>query len=182
MLGVAPDGDTIDRSEITAVLERARVEFHGMLLAAQRNDAWTKPTRGTRWNNEQLLFHMVFGYMVVLRLLILVHLLGRLPEPVSRVFARVLNAATTPFHPINYYGSCAAALVYNRRRMGAELDRVIASINRKLAKDSDEALRRGMHFPTGWDPFFADYMTLEDVYRYPSRHFDFHAQQLTLVA
>ena len=114
---------------------------------------------------------MVFGYMLVQRLLILVHFLSRLPEPVSRVYARVLNAATRPFHPINYYGSCAAALYYNRRRMGA-----------KLAKESDEALRRGMHFPTGWDPFFADYMTLEDIYRYPGEHFDFHARQLVLSA
>lgn len=181
MLSVAADGDTVGRSMITADLERARVEFHRQLVEAQRNDAWTKPTRGTRWSNEQLLFHMVFGYMVVRRLIVLVHLLGRMPEPVSRVFARVLNAATTPFHAINYYGSCAAALVYNRRRMGAKLDRVIALINRRLAKESDEALRLGMHFPTGWDPFFADYMTLEDLYRYPGRHFDFHARQLTLV-
>lgn len=175
-------GDIVDRSEITADLERARAEFHRLLGDAERNNAWTKPTRGTRWNNEQLLFHMVFGYMVVQRLLGLVHVLGRLPKPMSRVFARTLNAATAPFHPINYFGSCTAALFYNRRRMGAKLDRVVTSINRQLVYESDEALRRGMHFPTGWDPFFADFMTLEDVYRYPGRHFDFHAEQLTLTA
>ena len=174
------NGGTIDRAEIRAELKRARTEFHRLLAEAERNDAWIAPTRGTRWNNEQLLLHMVFGYMLVQRLLLLVHLFGRLPEPFSRVFARVLNAATKPFHPVNYYGSCAAALYYNRRRMGAKLDRVIASINRKLAKETGESWRRGMHFPTGWDPFFTDYMTLEDVYRYPGKHFDFHAQQLTL--
>ena len=37
-----------------------------------------------------------------------------------------------------------------------------------------------MHFPTRWDPFFKDYMTLEDVYRYPGQHFDFHKRQLTV--
>lgn len=181
-LCVGAGGDTIDRSEITADLERAREEFHRLLIEAQRNDAWTKPTRGTRWNNEQLLFHIVFGYMVVQQLVPLVHFLGRLPQTVSRVHARTLNAATVPFHPINYFGSCAAALFYNRRRMGAKLDRVVTAINRKLVHESDEALRRGMHFPTRWDPFFADFMTLEDVYRYPGRHFDFHAEQLTLIA
>ncbi|MFB4320582.1 hypothetical protein [Actinomadura sp. 21ATH] len=36
---------------------------------------------GTRWTNEQLLFHMMFGYLVVLRLLVLVRLIGRLPAP-----------------------------------------------------------------------------------------------------
>jgi len=181
MLYVTDDG-TIDRAGMSADLERARAEFHRLLADAERNDAWRKPTHGTRWNNEQLLLHMVFGYMVVQRLLFLVHVFGRLPEAVSRIHARILNAATSPFHPINYYGSCAAALYYNRHRMGAKLDRVIASISRKLAMESDDSLRRGMHFPTGWDPFFADYMTLEDVYRYPGKHFDFHARQLTLDA
>jgi Alkylmercury lyase/Helix-turn-helix domain of alkylmercury lyase len=31
-----------------------------------------------------------------------------------------------------------------------------------------------------WDPFFTEYMTLADVYRCPSQHFDFHARQLAL--
>ncbi len=36
-----------------------------------------------------------------------------------------------------------------------------------------------MHFPPSWDPFFKDSMSLYDVYRYATQHFDFH-QQLTL--
>ena len=60
------------------------------------------------------------------------------------------------------------------------MDRVIASLQRKFARESDEALRRGMHFPSRWDPFFKDYMTFKDVYRYPGQHFDFHKRQLTL--
>ena len=90
---------------------------------------------------------MVFGYMVVQRLRILVKVFSRLPDSISRGFARVLNAATRPFDVINYDGSCAAALVYNRRRMGAKMDRVIAALQRKLARESDGALRRGMHYP-----------------------------------
>ncbi|KJY23826.1 hypothetical protein VR46_43260 [Streptomyces sp. NRRL S-444] len=41
-------------------------------------------------------------------------------------------------------------------------------------------LARGMHFPVRWDPFFKDFMTLADIYRYPTQHFDFHHRQLTL--
>ena len=37
-----------------------------------------------------------------------------------------------------------------------------------------------MHYPTRWDPFFTGYMTLADLYRYPTRHYDFHRRQLTL--
>jgi hypothetical protein len=64
--------------------------------------------------------------------------------------------------------------------MGAKMDRVIASLQRSLGRLTDEALQGGMHFPTRWDPFFKDYMTLEGVYRYPVQHFDFHQRQLTL--
>jgi hypothetical protein len=171
--------DRVDRDDIAADLERARIEFHRLVETA-RPDDWGKPTLGTRWNNEQLLFHMVFGYMVVQRLLVLVRIFSRLPHRASRVFANILGAATRPFHIVNYYGSCAAALVYNRRRMGAKLDRVIGSLQRQLARGNDADFARGMYFPTQWDPFFEDYMTLEDVYRYPGQHFDFHARQLTL--
>jgi hypothetical protein len=37
-----------------------------------------------------------------------------------------------------------------------------------------------MRFPTRWDPFFTDVMTLTDVYHYATQHFDFHRRQLTL--
>jgi hypothetical protein len=177
---VAADDCTIDRAALADDLERARVELHQLLGEADRHGAWTKPTSGTRWTNEQLLFHMVFGYMIVQRLLILVKIFSRLPDQVSRVFARSLNAATKPFDAINYYGSCAAALVYNRRRVEAKMDRVIGALQRNLARESDDALHRWMYFPTRWDPFFENYMTLEDVYRFPGRHFDFHKHQLTV--
>jgi hypothetical protein len=120
--------------------------------------------------------------MIVQRLLVLVKVFGRLPDAVSRVFAGILDAATAPFNVINHYGSCAAARVYNHRRMGAKMDRVIDSLQRKLTRERDGALRSAMHFPTQWDPFFREYMTLEDVYRYPGQHFDFHAHQLSLSA
>ena len=109
--------DPLDRADLSADLENARIEFH-RLLGVARPDDWGRPTHGTRWTNEQLLFHMVFGYMVVQRLLILVKVFNRLPDAAGRNFALALNAATKPFDVINYYGSSAAALAYNRRRMG----------------------------------------------------------------
>lgn len=167
------------RAALAADLERARTDFHH-LLAAANDDDWNKPTSGTRWTNEQLLFHMVFGYMVVRRLLVLVRIFGRLPDGASCAFARFLDAVTSPFHVINYYGSCAAALVYNRSRMGRQMDRVVDKLLTTLASETDNSLRRGMHYPTRWDPYFRDYMTLADVYGYPGRHYDHHRRQLTL--
>jgi hypothetical protein len=171
--------DVVDRAAITNELERARSDFHHLLAIAVQDD-WEKPTCGTRWTNEQLLFHMVFGYMVVKRLLPLVRVFGHLPESLSRGFARVLDASTRPFDLINYHGSCLAARVYNRDRMGKRLDHVVDSLERSVLNEDDNAFRRGMHFPTRWDPYFRDYMTLADVYRYPGQHYDHHRVQLTL--
>ena len=49
----------VDRSDISAELERARVELHRLVDGADVT-AFGRPSSGTRWNNEQLLFHMVF--------------------------------------------------------------------------------------------------------------------------
>jgi hypothetical protein len=174
-----PAEPTIDRAALVADLERARADFH-QLLSRVGDDEWGSPTSGTRWTNEELLFHMVFGYMVVQRLLVLVRLLGRLPVAVSRNFARMLNAIARPFDVVNYYGTRFAAVVYNRDRMGKKMDRVLDALERSLARADDGTLLRGMHFPTRWDPYFHDYMMLADVYGFPGEHYDHHRRQLTL--
>ncbi|QDG87081.1 DinB family protein [Pseudarthrobacter sp. NIBRBAC000502770] len=137
-------------------------------------------SNGTRWTNEELLFHMVFGYMIVRALLPMVHVISRLPRPVGTAFAAVLNAGTRPFDVVNYWGSRAAALVYNKQRMARKLDKTITAISRRLERESPRSLSRSMPFPDRWDPFFAPTMTLNDVYAYPTLHFDFHARQLSL--
>ncbi|MEV0032677.1 hypothetical protein [Nocardia sp. NPDC050793] len=80
----------VDRCAIAAEFEGARRRLHE-LVDSCTDEGFERPTHGTRWTNEQLLFHMVFGY-----------------------------------------------------------------------------------------PFFTPVMTIEDVYRYPVRHFDFHDRQLTI--
>jgi hypothetical protein len=174
--------DQVDRAMLAADLERARTQFHRLLASAGEHDSWNRLSRGTRWTNEQLLFHMVFGYVIVARLLILVRVFGRLPDVVGRVFARLLNAATMPFNVVNYYGSRFGSRFYNRNRMGGKLDRVIDSLQCQLVRERATDFRLGMHYPTRWDPFFREYMTLEDIYRYPGEHFDFHQHQLNLEA
>jgi hypothetical protein len=160
-------------------LERARVDFHGLVEHASNADL-RKPSQGTRWTNEQLLFHMLLGYGVVRTLLPLVHLMARLPDPVSRTFAAALNAASRPFHVVNYLGPCAAARVAHGRRLTGQMDRTIGGLHRRLEAETAASLRRDMHFPTRWDPFFAETMTVLAVFHYGTQHYDFHRRQLTL--
>lgn len=168
-----------DRQAVYDDYERARQTFHRLLENASRADL-ARPTRGTRWTNEQLLWHMFFGCLIVRVLLVLARVFGRLPRSVGKGFARLLNAATAPFDAVNYAGPVGAVKVCGPRRMGRAFDRVIASLHRRLAAESEAGLARGMYYPVRWDPFFTDYMTLADLYRYPTRHFDFHHRQLTL--
>ena len=168
-----------DRAAIHAELERARTTLHALVTTASRSEL-RRPTQGTRWTNEQMLFHMLFGYMIVRALLGLVRMFGRLPDRFSRIFAGVLDSGRRPFHVVNYLGSCGGALVFRGPRLTAKMDRTIASLHRHLDRETEDALHSGMHFPVSWDPFFRDRMTLLDVYHYGTEHFDFHQRQLTL--
>ncbi|MER6419753.1 DinB family protein [Streptomyces sp. NPDC001137] len=169
----------VDRQAIHEELERTRATFHRLLDDATGADL-RGPTDGTRWTNEQMLFHMLFGYILIRPLLVLLRIFGRLPLGVSRGFARLLNTGTRPFDVVNYLGPVGGARVFGRRRMGWAFDRVIASLHRRLDAEREPDLALGMHYPTRWDPFFHDVMTIADLYRYPTRHFDFHRRQLTL--
>lgn len=62
------------------------------------------------------------------------------------------RTATAPFDFIIYTGPVGAVKVYGRRRMGASFDRVIASLQCRLAAESEAGLARGMHYPMRWDP------------------------------
>jgi hypothetical protein len=169
----------VDRQGVHDEMERARASFHQLWAQASETDL-RRVSNGTAWTNQQLLFHMLLGYLIMRALMNLVRIFGRLPEGFGRTYSRVLNAVTVPFDAVNYVGSWAGGSTLGRRGQTALFDRVIAALHRRLDAESDADLARGMHYPTRWDPFFSDYMTLADLYRFPTQHFAFHRRQLTL--
>lgn len=168
----------VDRVAVIAEMDDARVVFHRLLDSADRSSLHRR-SAGTRWTNEQLLFHMLFGFLILPALLTLVRVFSRLPPAANGSFAVVLNFATVPFHAVNYWGSRLGALAYNHHRMGNKLDRTVDSLQRRLRRENPSDLARSMSFPVRWDPFFKPRMTLADVYHYPTQHFQFHRQQLS---
>jgi hypothetical protein len=168
-----------DRQAVHDELDRVRADFHRLLDQAT-SAALARRTSGTKWTNEQLLFHMLFGYMIARALLPLVAVFSRLPARFSRSYAGLLDTATRPFDLVNYLGPSAAVRIYGSRRMGAKLDRTLAALHRSLDSATAGDLARGMHYPVRWDPFFTGYMTRADLYQYPTLHYDFHRRQLTL--
>jgi hypothetical protein len=119
------DGETVstvDRETIYEELQRVRVAFRRLVEDASPGDL-AQASAGTRWTNQQLLFHMLFGYLVTRALIVLAGMFARLPASVSRVFARLLDAVTGPFDRASYLGSCAGAKVFPLRRMAGNWTR-----------------------------------------------------------
>jgi hypothetical protein len=166
------------RPDIQTELERVTADFHRLLDSATGAELGM-PTNGTKWTNKQLLFHMVFGFILVRALLPLVKGFGRLPPAASRGFAAVLNAGTRPFHVINYLGALPGGTMLDSRAMGRLMDSTTRHLRRRLARESERTLELAMHFPIGWDPYFMDVMTVQDVYHYPTQHYEHHRRQLT---
>lgn len=167
----------MDRAELIAEMSRVDADFAGLVRRASPAELRRRSV-GTRWTNRQLLFHMVFGYLIVRTLLPLVHLLGRLGW--SRGFAATLNACRRPFHVVNYVGSWGGGHVVPPARMIRLLHRTLSALQRRLALETDRELALSMHFPTAWDPYFRPTMTVLDVYRYGTEHYDHHRRQLAL--
>ncbi len=167
------------RDQIHAELEAARLEFRSLIQQSTPADL-ARASNGTRWTNRELLFHMLFGYLITRNLHCVVKIISRSPRPVQRGFAAVLNAGTGPFHVINYWGSRLGGRALSPARMVRWSDRVIASLQRTLDAETDASMHRSMAFPTRWDPYFTPYMTLQDVYHYATLHFDHHRKQLVL--
>ena len=60
------------------------------------------------------------------------------------------------------------------------MDSTITALDRRLIAEAPASLALTMHFPTGWDPYFRDTMTVLAVYHYGTQHYDHHRRQLTL--
>jgi DinB family protein len=166
------------RPDIDAELERVTADFHRLLDSAGPAELHRR-TNGTKWTNDQLLFHMLFGFILVRVLVPMVKGFGRLPPGVSRAFASILNAVTRLFHVVNYLSALPGGRVLDSRAMAKLMDHTIERLRGGLARESEDALGLAMHFPVGWDPYFKDMMTVADVYHYPTQHYDHHRRQLT---
>lgn len=167
----------MDRAEIVAEMCRVEADFADLVATAGRSDLRRK-SNGTRWTNRQLLYHMVFGYLIVRTLLPLVHLLGAWGR--SRRFAASLNAVRRPFHAVNYLGSWAGGQIVPPATIVRLMRRTLRALRRRLDRESEQTLALTMHFPTDWDPYFRPTMSVREVYHYGTEHYEHHRRQLTL--
>ena len=91
----APAGPAAQRAAVRAEIGQVRADFRCLVTGASATDL-RRSSDGTKWTNQQLLFHMLFGYLVTRALLGLVRIFGLLPGPVGKAFAQTLDAAHRP--------------------------------------------------------------------------------------
>ena len=162
----------------SAELVAAHAEFHS-LLDSLSDDDWRRRSHNPGWTNGEILFHMALGFFLLPTLLPMIRLLGRLPKGATRPFAALLNLSTRPFNWVNALGPRLGARLFRRRSLGKTYDWAMGRVLRTVRTVHVGEWQRGMYYPANWDALFRDYMTLEDLLRYPITHMRFHADQLS---
>ncbi|HET9438847.1 MAG TPA: DinB family protein [Longimicrobiales bacterium] len=165
------------RREIVAELEAARLEFHAMLASVSAED-WTRPSANPAWTNGQLLAHVTFGYLLVPRLWRVLQAFSKLPRSWSRAFAALLSTSTPLYNRINALVPRLGTRLYGAAGLERRYDRIHERVLELSLSLSEADWERGMHYPTRWDPRFADFMKFEDVLRWSVAHLRHHETQL----
>jgi len=167
----------LTKDAIRVEIEATRTAFHALSRSLSAADRLRR-SKNVAWTNGEVLFHITFACMLLPALMWLVRFFGRLPKRWSKSFAMLLNASTPLFNRINALGPHGGEWLYPGQRIDWKYDRVHVRILRLLDSMPDAELQRGMYYPDKWDGLFHPYMTLADLFVYPTTHFRFHRDQI----
>ncbi len=167
----------LTKDAIRDELEATRTAFHALSDSLSEADRQRRSTNAA-WTNGEVLFHITFAFMLLPKLMWLIRFFGRLPKQWSKPFAMLLNFSTPVFNWINGLAPHGGARLYHGQRLDRKYDREHAHILHLLNTLPDAELQRGMYYPDKWDGLFRPYMTLADLFVYPTIHFRFHRDQI----
>ena len=174
---VGTEAPAMNRVDIQQELRQAQTDSHQLVAGATPQNLHRR-SDGTRWTNRQLLWHMVFGYLIVRTLMPPVHLLGRLGlEPPMHRHPRC-PASTVPPDQLRRVRRwrVATATPEDRRDHGRDDQRSRPSARRGNAR----VARAHDALPDSLGPYFWYTISLFDVYHYGTEHHNHHHRQLTL--
>jgi len=173
-----PEFEMDAASRVRSDLEVSSCRFHALLDSLSQDD-WDAPSLNPAWTNGQLVYHALFGFVLVPSLFWMIRFWSRLPDSWSKHFAQVLDFSTPLFNRVNALGPRGQARLLGRKRAGTIFDRVHSSILMRVDSLEGTQWERGMHYPQRWDPTFGDFMTFADLFGYPSKHFEKHLRHLS---
>ena len=153
-------------------------EVYNKLLYSLTNADMAKKSKNAGWTNGEILFHILLGFIVVILLFPLVKMFARLPKSWSKKFANFLNFSTPVFNFLNALGARVGGKIFNKELLKKKFDWVIEGLLKKLSDMKENDWEMGMYAPNKWDSLFDEFMTLEKLFSYPVKHFNFHAKQI----
>jgi hypothetical protein len=166
------------KSAIKSQLAQTRSEFHTLLNSLSEEDL-KRRSKNEGWTNGEILFHMMFAFLLILTLVPMMRLWSRLPKKYSKGFANVLNFSTAPFNWINGLAPHMGGNIFTRNLLRVRFDKVYTHLIRLVDSVKENEWESGMYYPDKWEPLFDEYMTMEKLLYYPIRHFRFHVDQLS---
>ena len=166
------------KETIRPELETTRASFH-TLLDSLSNEDFHRQSKNPGWTNGEILFHMTLGFIIISMLAPLIRVFGRFPDRYSKLIAGFLNFGTVVFNWFNAFGARVGGRIYSRQRIGVQFDRTYRRILKLLGSISQDEWQLGMYYPTEWDPLFSEYMTLDDLFHFPTNHYQYHLEQIT---
>lgn len=159
-------------------LESARSSFQ-ILLEELTEEDLNQLSSNPGWTNNEIMAHILFGFIILNSLLPMAKILGRFPKNLTKPFSWLLNSFTRPFNWINKLGARLQGKVFTGKRMKKYMDQVVNSLKRKAETIRKDEWQNGMFYPNKWDANFDEFMTLEKLFNYPIVHFNFHKTQLS---
>jgi hypothetical protein len=174
---MATTGEGSAARRIRTDFDATRTSIRSLLDSFSQED-WRRQSLNPGWTNGEVMAHMVFGFVVVIVLLPFTRLWGRLPKESSRPFARMLDRFTGPFNRVNAFGARMQGRLVAPDRVGSVYNRAEGWLLKKAASIGDMEWERGVYYPTRWDANFGEFMTIEELFRYPVTHFNFHLGQI----
>jgi hypothetical protein len=160
-------------------LESTRLQFLEIAETITEKEL-RRISKNIGWTNNEILAHILFGFIITNVLLPGVIIFGNLQKVITRPFAMLLNAFTKPFNLINKLGARAQGKVFTGKRLVYLIDKTIKSLENKVKNINNEDWQKGMYYPNKWDSNFDEFMTLEKLMNYQIIHFEFHKTQLLL--
>src|SRR6266536_6160238 len=112
------------RSSATADIESARLTFH-LLVNSLPDSALNKRSANPGWTNGQIIWHIVFAFILTPILIVILRFFGRLPRRWSKLFASALNYSTPVFNLVNAIGPRIAVKIFPRKLIVKLFDHII---------------------------------------------------------
>ena len=169
--------DANARKRLMIELESTRSTFLAVIDALSTEDL-QRSSNIAGWTNGEILFHMAFGFLIIPSLVRMIRFWSLFPKSFSKPFAALLDVSTPLFNWINALGPHLGARIYVGNSVGKKYGRAYVKIVRMLKSSTDTDLAAGMYYPKRWDPLFGSYVTLEELFHYPSAHLLSHLEQV----